>query len=54
MGAPKPGDEVQVPFGDRIVRGVVRAVSGDRVHVDLDLDLGEVSATSLYRRSDLR
>jgi primosomal protein N' len=49
----RPGDRVDVPFGDRVVPGVVTQVSGDRIHVALTIDGADEPVASLYRNDQL-
>jgi hypothetical protein len=49
----RPGDRVNVRFGDRMVPGVVTRVSGDRIHVALTIDGADEPVASLYRNDQL-
>jgi hypothetical protein len=49
----RPGDRINVRFGDRVVPGVVTGVSGDRVHVALTIEGADEPVAGLYRNDQL-
>lgn len=49
----RPGDRINVRFGDREVPGVVTRVSGDRIHVELTIEGADEPIASLYRNDEL-
>ncbi|WZU30789.1 hypothetical protein Rruber_00236 [Rhodococcus ruber] len=48
-----PGDRIKVPFGNRMVLGVVTGVRGGRVHVSLKIEGAEDPVGTLYREDEL-
>ena len=50
---PRPGDRINVRFGDRVVPGVVTRVSGDRIHVELTIEGADEPIASLFRNDQL-